>query len=108
MAVRVPSWFSDVLKWRWLTTVALVLASLLYVLCALAFVPTDIRFSAASPSASANPLMGTGLGPLTTPSGTDEVNAEEAAPTDDATPRRRRRNRRRAEAPDAAAEAAAP
>jgi hypothetical protein len=96
-------------------TVALVLGSLLYVLGALIFVPSDIRFSGTSPSARAEGAAISGALGANVNAASQDGDAVEN-PDDPAAPSRRKRARRRAvtseesgEAPpEPAAEAATP
>jgi hypothetical protein len=94
MAVRAPTWLTDALRWRWMPTVALVLGSLLYVLGALIFVPSDIQFSGTSPSARANgaAITGAGLGANVSAAAQDGDALD--SPDDPAAPRRKRARRR--------------
>lgn len=95
MAVRVPTWLTDALRWRWMPTVALVLGSLIYVLGAMVLVPSDIRFSSSSAAASAHPRS---MHEAAVPGSEVESTAESAESSEDGsgTSRRHKRLRRRA------------
>lgn len=90
MAVRAPTWLTDALRWRWTPTIALILGSLLYVICAMLFVPSDIRFSGPAPSAQPRSVQ------VGAPTAGNDVDAAEPDAADDGTTRRSKRQRRRA------------